>query len=347
MKDDLTLAIDLAKNSFQVCYMRKNGEVTSNKAISRRSLIRLLTGKQNFALIAMEACGGAHYWARLARRNGHQVKIIQPRAVKGLQLKQKTDKNDAYAIAIAAQLPHIYSCNIMSEDEQGLQCLDRARALQLAQRTALSNQMRAFLLNEFGIILPKGVGPLIKRIPDILEDAENGLPACLRQILKSQADILGIYTEQIEAYDELVVAYTKQNKVCQKLSKLEGVGPIVALGLMVRLGDGKEFAQSRDASACIGLTPKQHSTGGKERIGHISKNCADKRLRSLLYQGAMSIVYKITLRPPRTEKERWLKAMVERRGKKIATIALANKTVRTAVALIKNDEDYQPLLLSA
>lgn len=346
MEDNQILAIDLAKNSFQVCYMRNNGEVSLNKAINRNSLIKLLSGKQKFALVAMEACGGAHYWARLAKRNGHEVKIIQPRAVKGLQLKQKTDKNDAYAIAIAAQLPHIYSCNIMSEDEQGLQCLDRARALQLAQRTALSNQIRGFL-NEFGIVLPKGIPPLLKRIPQILEDAENGLPACLRQILASQADILAMYTDQIENYDSLIAEHIKQNKVCQKLSKLEGVGPIVALGLMVRLGDGKEFIQSRDASACIGLTPKQHSTGGKERIGHISKSCADKRLRSLLYQGAMSIVYKVTLRDPKTEKERWLKSMVERRGKKIAAIALANKTVRTAVALIKSNSDYQPVPIQA
>ncbi|GAL13846.1 mobile element protein [Vibrio astriarenae] len=344
MKDDLILAVDLAKNSFQVCYMDKNGGVSVNKAISRKSLITLLTGKNNFALVAMEACGGAHYWARLAKRNGHHVKIIPPRAVKGLQLKQKTDKNDAYAIAIAALLPHVSSSNVMTEEEQGLQCLDRARALQLAQRTALSNQVRAFM-NEFGIVLPRGVASLMRRLPDILEDAENGLPMSLRQVLKSQADLLEIYTEQIEAYDEQIVVQTKQNKVCQKLSKLEGVGPMVALGLMVRLGDAEEFTKSRDASACIGLTPKQHSTGGKERLGHISKSCADKRLRSLLYQGAMSIVYKVTLRPPKTEKERWLKAMVERRGKKIAAIALANKTVRTAVALIKSDTEYCPLML--
>ena len=346
MEDNLILAIDLAKNSFQVCYMRINGEVLMNKAISRTSLIRLLTGKKKFSLVVMEACGGAHYWARLAKKNNYEVKVIPPRAVKGLQLKQKTDKNDAYAIGVAALLPHISSCSQMSEEEQGLQCLDRARSLQIAQRTALSNQMRGFLM-EFGIVLPKGITPLAKRIPEILEDAENGLPDCLRQVLASQSDLLAMYTEQIEYYDGLITEHVSQNKICKKLSKLEGVGPIVALGLMVRLGNGKEFVRSRDASACIGLTPKQHSTGGKERIGHISKSCADKRLRSLLYQGAMSIVYKVTLRAPTTEKERWLKSMIERRGKKIAAIALANKTVRTAVALIKSDSEYHPLAIQA
>jgi transposase len=123
--------------------------------------------------------------------------------------------------------------------------------------------------------------------------------------------------------------------------------PLVALGLTVRLGNAQEFEIGRDASACIGLTPKQHSTGGKEHIGHISKSCADKRLRSLLYQGAMSVVHKVTQREPRTAKEQWLIKLIERRGKKIAAIALANKTVRTAVSLIKNNEEYQPVLLVA
>ena len=345
MNKNTIIAIDLAKNSFQVCKVKKNGKVEYNKAINRKALIELL-GKHEPALIAMEACGGAHYWARLAKRNGHQVKMIQARAVKGLQLKQKTDKNDAYAIGIAAQLPHISSCSVMSEEEQGLQSLERVRTLQLEQRTALVNQIRG-LLSEFGIIVSKGINHLTKSLPDILEDGENGLPASYRQALHAQSELLTQYTEQIEGYDKLIAEYTRHHPTCQKLSKLEGVGPLVALGLTVRLGNAQEFKIGRDASACIGLTPKQHSTGGKERIGHISKNCADKRLRSLLYQGAMSVVNKVTQRAPRTVKEQWLIKLVERRGKKVAAIALANKTVRTAVALIKNHDEYQPVLLAA
>ena len=340
MNQNITIAIDLAKNSFQICKVNKNGKMEYNKAINRRALIELL-GKHEAALIAMEACGVAHYWARLAKRHGHQVKIIQARAVKGLQLKQKTDKNDAYAIAIAAQLPHINPCSVMSEEEQGLQSLERVRTLQIEQRTALVNQIRG-LLAEFGIVVSKGIHHLTKSLPDILEDGENGLPTNYRQALHAQSTLLTHYTEQIECYDKLIAAHTRNHPTCQKLSKLEGVGPLVALGLMVRLGNAQEFKIGRDASACIGLTPKQHSTGGKERIGHISKNCADRRLRSLLYQGAMSMVHKVTQREPKTQKEKWLKALIERRGKKIAAVALANKTVRTAVALIKNNSEYQP-----
>lgn len=345
MNKNTVIAIDLAKNSFQVCKVNKNGKEEYNKAINRKALIELL-GKHEPALIAMEACGGAHYWARLAKRNGHQVKIIQARAVKGLQLKQKTDKNDAYAISIAAQLPHIRSCSVMSEEEQGLQSLERVRTLQVEQRTALVNQIRG-LLSEFGIVVSRGINQLTKFLPDILEDGENGLPINYRQVLRAQSELLTRYTEQIEDYDKLIVECTHHHPTCQKLSQLEGVGPVIALGLTVRLGDAQEFQFSRDASACIGLTPKQHSTGGKERIGHISKSCADKRLRSLLYQGAMSVIKRVTQREPRTAKEQWLKKLIERRGKKIAAIALANKTVRTAVALIKNNQEYQAVLLAA
>lgn len=345
MSKNTVIAIDLAKNSFQVCKVNKNGKEEYNKAINRKALIELL-GKHEPVLIAMEACGGAHYWARLAKLNGHQVKIIQARAVKGLQLKQKTDKNDAYAIGIAAQLPHINSCSVMSEDEQGLQSLERVRTLQVEQRTALVNQIRG-LLSEFGIVVPKGIDHLTRSLPDILEDGENGLPINYRQALRAQSELLTRYSEQIEDYVKLIAKYTRHHPTCQKLSQLEGVGPLIALGLTVRLGNAQEFQFGRDASACIGLTPKQHSTGGRERIGHISKSCADKRLRSLLYQGAMSVVQKVTRREPRTVKEQWLKKLIERRGKKIAAIALANKTVRTAVALIKNNEEYKAILLAA
>jgi transposase len=338
------IAIDLAKNSFQVCKFNKGNSVAYNKAINRKALIELL-GKHEPVLVAMEACGGAHYWARLAQRHGHQVKILQARAVKGLQLKQKTDKNDAYAIGIAAQLPHIRPCCVMSEEEQGLQSLERVRTLQIEQRTALINQIRG-LLSEFGIVISKGIRNLVKSLPDVLEDGENGLPMNYRQALYAQSEWLKQYTEQIDGYDKLIAEHTRHHSTCQKLSKLEGVGPQVALGLTVRLGNAQEFKTGRDASSCIGLTPKQHSTGGKEHIGHISKFSADKRLRSLLFQGAMSVVHKVVLREPRTVKEQWLKKLIERRGKKIAAIALANKTVRTAVALIKNNDDYQPALLA-
>lgn len=323
------IAIDLAKNVFQVCKLSPQGKVIYNREISRTKLKELLI-KEKLSLVAMESCSSAHYWARYAKTAGHQVKVINARAVKGFQTKQKTDKNDALAIATAASLEHIYSIRVQSVDEQAMQSMERARNLALTHQIAQSNHIRG-LLSEFGIILPQGLTSLREGIPFVLEDAQNGLPDRFRAVL------LRLW-EHLLVQIEIVI---KDNDVCQKLMKLEGVGPLGALGLALRLGKGENFSSGRSASASIGLTPKQHSSGGKERIGHISKKSADMRLRSTLFQGALSVVSLVVNRPARTNKEQWLKALIERRGKKVAAIALANKTVRTAYALLKNDSVYQ------
>lgn len=333
------IAIDLAKNVFQVCKLSLHGKVLYNREMSRSKLKELLM-KEKLSLVAMESCSSAHYWARYAKAIGHQVKVINARAVKGFQTKQKTDKNDALAIATAASLEHIHSVRIQSVDEQAMQSMDRARNLALSHQIAQSNQIRG-LLSEFGIILPQGLASLREGIPIVLENAENGLPdrfravlLCLWQNLLVQIDHVNDLTKQLEQA-------IKSNDICQQLMKLEGVGPIGALGLALRLGKGENFSSGRNASACIGLTPQQHSSGGKERIGHISTRGGDKRLRSTLFQGALSVISLVVNRPAKSNKEQWLKSLIDRRGKKVAAIALANKTVRTAYAILKNDTVYQ------
>lgn len=337
------LAIDLAKNVFQLCKLSPQGKVVFNREFSRQKLKELLV-KEKPSLVAMEACSSSHYWARFAEDAGHQVKVINARVVKGFQTKQKTDKNDALAIGVAAPLEHIKGIRVLSVEEQGLQSLERARQLAVEQKTALSNQLRG-LLSEFGIIIPQGIAALRKHIPLILEDAENSLPDNFRHTLFRMWQMLLFQLEQIESLQNQVEKEVKHHHVCKKLIALEGVGPIAALGLAVRLGAGDNFASGRDASASIGLTPKQHSSGGKEKIGHISKRSADKRLRSILFQGALAVVSKVSDRPAKSYKEQWLKELIERRGKKIAAIALANKSVRTAYALIHNDSVYEPAYL--
>ena len=220
-----------------------------------------------------------------------------------------------------------------------------ARHLAQTHQIAQSNQIRG-LLAEFGIIVPPSLSQLRKHIPFILEEAENGLPSAFRETLNYLWQHLLLQIEHIDTLEQQLEKAVKHDTTCQKLMKLEGVGPIGALGLAVRLGQGENFTNGREASANIGLTPKQHSSGGKERIGHISKRNADKRLRSTLFQGALSVITQVIKRPARTNKERWLQALVERRGKKIAAVALANKTVRTAYAILKNDTEYQPVLLA-
>lgn len=338
------LAIDLAKNVFQVCKTDAQGNVAFNREISRTKLKTLLC-QQKPALVAMEACASAHYWARYAQEMGHQVKVINARSVKAFQTKQKTDKNDALAIATAAPLAHLHSVKVHTVEEQALQALARARELALVQQIAQSNQIRG-LLSEFGVVIPQGLSALRVNIPLILEDAENGLPDSFRALLQSLWTHLNGQIEQVELLTKQLEASVRTDPICQQLIALEGVGPLGALGLALRLGRGENFANGREASANIGLTPKQHSSGGKERFGHISKRSADKRLRSVLFQGALSVITQIMTRPAKTQKEQWLKALVERRGKKVAAIALANKTVRTAHALLKNNTVYQPQVLA-
>ena len=338
------LAIDLAKNVFQVCELSPNGKVMFNREVSRTKLKALLM-KENQCLVAMEACSSAHYWARYAIEIGHQVKVINARAVKAFQTKQKTDRNDALAIGIAAQQVHIHGTRIHSTEEQALQSLERTRHLAKTQLVAHGNQMRG-LLAEFGIVLPQGLTKLRKEVPFILEEADNLLPASFRAALyRSWAHLLCQF-EYLDELEKQLESLVKSNSACQKLMKLEGVGPLGALGLALRLGKGEDFANGREASANIGLTPKQHSSGGKEHIGHISKYSADKRLRSVLFQGALSVITHVLNRPATTYKEQLLQALVVRRGKKVAAIALANKTVRTAYALLKNDSVYQPIKLA-
>ncbi|KAB2823006.1 IS110 family transposase [Aliivibrio finisterrensis] len=346
MTNHNVLAIDLAKNVFQVCkFSRETNKVIYNKELSRKKLKELLI-REKISLVAMEACASAHYWARYAKEHGHEVKVINARAVKGFLVKQKTDKNDAHAIAIAATMVHIKSVGILTPEEQGLQSLERARELAKAHRTALSNQIRG-LLSEFGIVFAKGFASLNKELPFLLEDAENNLPYNFRQTLHQLWEMFHCYDENLKVLEKQVEQEVKQHSMCKKLMKLEGVGPIAALGLSIRLGAADTYNNGREAAANMGLTPKQHSSGGKENIGHISKNSADKRLRSVLFQGALSVINSIENRPAKTNKELWLKALIIRRGKKVAAIAFANKTVRTAYALIKNKTEYAPVELIA
>ena len=340
MEKDNIIAIDLAKSVFQVCKVSPRGKIIYNREVSRKRLKELLV-KETKSLVAMEACATAHYWARYAERAGHQVKVIDARIVMGFQTKQKTDKNDAIAIATAAPLEHIQSVRIQSVEEQAMQSTERARSLALTHVVAQSNQIRGLLL-EFGIVIPQGINSLRRNLPMILEDAENDLPDSFRQIVMSLWEHLEVQIEHADAITSSLKGTIESNQVCQKLMKLEGVGPIGALGLSLRLGKGEHYSNGRNAAASIGLTPKQHSSGGKEHIGHISKQCADKRLRATLYQGALSVVSLVVNRPPKTHKEQWLKALIARRGKKVAAIALANKTVRTAFAILKSDSEYEP-----
>jgi len=338
------IAIDLAKTIFQVCVMNKQGEIVLNRAMKRQELKEWLA-RQKLSLVAMESCGGASYWARLSVSVGHKVMMIPPRQVKPFRTGQKTDANDAVAIAVASQAPNIRPARYLSTEQQGVQSIERMRDMLDTQKLQLSNQIRGLLL-EFGIVINKSVASFKRRLPEILEDAENELSFAMREALHQMWCIYRQLEKEFDVIDRQLKQLSLQDADCKRLMALEGVGPIGAVHLKLQLENKEHYKSGREASACVGVTPKQHSSGGKIIIGSISKSSCDRRLRSCLFLGARSVVSALKRRPARTEKERWLKALTERRGVNCAAIALANKTVRTAYALLKNGTDYKPVLLA-
>ena len=339
------IAIDLAKDIFQACIMTVNGKVIFNKPMNRAKLKAWLA-KQKLSLVVMESCGGAHCWARFARSLGHKVMVIPPKQVKPFRTGQKTDANDAVAIAVASRAANIKPARILSIEQQGLQSIEKMRSLIDKQKLQLSNQVRGLLL-EFGIVINKSIKSFKERIPEILEDAENNLSFPMRKVLLKMWVLYSRLEDDFNAINSELIQLTAQDTDCQRLMKLEGVGPITAVRLKIQLGNGEHFASGRQVAACIGLTPKQHSSGGKVKLGSVGKSSCDKPLRSCIFLGARAVVSKLKYRPAKTEKERWLKALIERRGVNCASMALANKTARTAYALLKNNTDYTPKLIAA
>lgn len=339
MKQHNVIAIDLAKYVYDICIVNQFGKVILEKRVKRTHLAKFLAN-QAPTLVAMEACTGAHYWSRVARDQGHQVIQLPPRFVTAFRQGHKTDANDALAIAIAVRQPKVKGVAPKSVDQQDLQSCHRVYEHLAGQRTAVSNMIRG-LLAEFGIIFPKGFAALKRQVPLILEDAENGLPFSFRETLDQAWRHWQYLAEEVKRSKARLVRRVEDNTHCRQLLALEGIGPMNALGLYVTLGDGQHFTNGRNAAACIGVTPKQHSSGGVVQMKGIGKRTGCQGLRSSLIQGAQAVIIALSKRPPQSEKERWLQSLVARRGRGRAAVALANKNVRTAWAMLKWDREYQ------
>lgn len=330
------LGIDLAKAVFQVHGVDEHGRAVLSKRLSRKQLLPFLANVPP-CLIGLEACSGAHFWARELQKLGHHVKLIAPQFVKPYVKGNKTDSHDAAAICEAVSRPHLHSVPINSVEQQDVQALHRIREQLVKNRTALANQIRG-LLNEYGVVIPSGIRRLRVQLPLILEDAENGLTALGRELMHDLYQRLTVLDEQVAQADRRIEQLFKQDERCQRLAQVEGIGPLIATAFLAAVGDAHVFHNGRQVAAWLGLVPKQHSSGGKARLLGISKR-GDSYLRTLLIHGARAAVQYATQKSD--ARSRWINALRQRRGKNITAIAVANKNARILWALLARGEPYR------
>ncbi len=331
------LGIDLAKAVFQVHGVDEQEQVVARKRLSRNKLLRFIAQCEP-CLIGLEACGSAHHWAREMSKFGHDVRLISPQFVKPYVKSNKHDAADAEAICEAVSRPNMRFVPVKGIEQQDIQSLHRARELLIKQRTALSNQIRG-LLGEYGLIVAQGVHRLRRSVPELLEDAENGLSFQAREIFYELHQQLIWLDERIGVFDRKIEQVFRTNEACQRLGRMEGIGPLIATALFAALHHAKEFKNGRQMSAWLGLVPRQHSTGGKPLLLGISKR-GDRYLRTLLIHGARAVIFRI--KGKETRKAHWLRQLIERRGVNRATVALANKMARMAWVILNKGARYQP-----
>jgi len=331
-----TIGLDLAKNVFHAVCCDQHGKKISRKML-RRSQVLTYFAQKEACLVGMEACASAHYWARQLQQLGHQVKLIPPQYVRPFVRGNKNDYNDALAIAEAVTQPEMRFAAIKTQEQQDVQALHRLRERRVQERTALCNQVRG-LLGEYGIAISKGIRSLRRKLPELLEDGENGLSDIFRQYLVQIQRQLQELDVHIDFYTSLLLEQGRQNEVCQCLQTIPGFGPIVASIFYSIVGNGEIYHRGRDVSAALGLVPKQHSSGGKDRLLGISKR-GDRYMRSLLVHGARSVVMQAANKDDKLS--RWINRIKEERGYNKAVVALANKMARMGWAIIAHKTRYQ------
>jgi len=340
------VGVDLAKKVIQVC-IYKNKKVQSNIEMTPEEFLYWLINNKPVTII-FEACNTSNYWKQKAIEAGHDARLISAKLVSVVRQNQKTDKNDALAIVQATFMPDVTFIGGKTVEQQQLQSIKRLRELAVKQQDASQKQLIALLL-ELNIKISNRKGGIISAIEGVLEDATNGLSAeCRRAIFLAKEHLSGLF-EAAHHYDDCMEKSVAAHPECKKLMKLEGVGPMNAINLYIALGCAEigTFSKGKDASACIGLTPIQHSSGGMVKLGSIGKFCKNSRLRSQLICGATAAVQHAVKRKAKTKKDIWIQGLVERRGKKCAAVALANKTVRTAYAMLTQGTEYKAELLAA
>lgn len=329
------LAIDLAKGSFQVCAVTADGAVLYNRVMSRTRLAALL-GAQPACVVAMEACATSHHWGRMAQSHGHEVRLVPAAYVKPFVKRQKNDRADAEAIAEAAMRPTMRFVAVKSAETQGRAVAFRTHQCLVRQRTQLINALRGHLA-EFGLVAPKGPASL-KVLENALEDQASDLPDPVREMGTIYVEQITKLTEVIGRLAEELETASKTDTQLRRLCTIPGIGPVTAGAVAAFAPDLGTFDSGRNFAAWLGLVPRQRSTGGKTRLGSVSK-MGQSDIRRLLIVGAMSVIRWVVRKGGSAN--RWLAALVMRKPKMVAAVALANKMARMIWALTTKEQDYR------
>lgn len=330
------IGLDTAKSVFQVHAVNGAGKVEFRRKLRRSELIPFFE-KQEACTTVMEACGAAHHWARVLTGLGHDVKLIAPEAVRPFVKKgKKNDAADAAAICEAASRPDVRFVPVKSLEQQGTLALHAARSLLVKQQTMLANAMRG-LATEFGLTVPQGIGKLSELMA--FADADADFPEQAQQAIRELRERCCALADSIETLEAGIVTHARHDETARRLATIPGIGPITASLIAATVADIGKFRNARHFAAWLGLVPRQHSTGGKTRLGRITKT-GNREIRRLLVLGATSMVYRAA--QWNSAAGAWVRAVLERRPARLATVALANKMARIAWALMTRKEVYRP-----
>ena len=329
------IGLDLAKNVFQVHGVDERSKIVVRKTLRRRDVSRFFANLPP-CIVGMEACGGAHYWAREVAGYGHEVRLIRPQFVKPYVKSNKSDRNDAEAICEAVGRPGMRFVPVKSSEQLTIQATHRIRSRLVANRTALVNQIRG-ILAEFGIVIARSLASLRRRLPEIIDGDNDSLDTMTRSLIIDLWQELGEIDKRITAYDRRIRQLCSMNQACRRLCHIEGIGPVTATAMAAAAGDAKVFKNGRQFAAWLGLVPRQHSSGGRTRLLGISKR-GDRYLRTLLVHGARSALVRCGRKTD--SRSLWLQKLRARRHPNVAAVALANKNARIAWALLSRGKDY-------
>lgn len=332
-----TIGLDIAKSVFHVIGAQSDGKQVLRKKLRRGKVLEYFVNLPP-AVVGLEACGGAQYWARELKRLGHDARLIHPKYVKAFLRGNKNDYNDAGALCEAVAHGRMRFVPVKTEAQQELQALHRLRQGLMRDRTALANRARG-LLSESGRVLPKGVGVLRKHLPELLEDAENGLSATMRHVLAEIYGQLSELDERIRRQDRHLAQVSAEHEACRRLDAIPGFGAMVCTALVAAAGDGSAFQNGRHLAAWLGLVPRQHSTGGEPRLLGISKR-GDKYLRALIIHGARAVVRHAAGKTDPLS--RWIQRLQAKHPTNVVVVALANKLTRIAWVVLSRGERYAP-----